>query len=284
MLARQSLEQKDVSCMNEADAVVSKPEPQRASLFEAVERPLPFSCAEGGSHRVRGGEPGVADRRQTFAPPALEPVCEDGGEPVGHLGRRRRRAGQRGDAGHRTVETMRMMGKVRAEADHHGIAGSFEQDAGELGPCAVLRRRPEPRLDPGFRRGGDQVVRPLDLDPGNEGAKDLVQSHCGDQRERGRRRIGGTQAHQSADVEVAGRREPGAALAALAAGLPVGAQPQAIRDAASGAGEQIVVGGAGLGDALDGGQWALGLAKVGAWRSDWSGWIDAAASLEIASR
>jgi hypothetical protein len=67
-------------------------------------------------------------------------------------------------------------------------------------------------------------------------------------------------AHQGADVEVAGRGDPQPPLPPLAAGLAVGAEPQALGGTGRGAGEEVVVGGAGLGDRFDARQWPLGLA------------------------
>jgi hypothetical protein len=87
-----------------------------------------------------------------------------------------------------------------------------------------------------------------------------VERHGGDQGQCRRGGIGGAHAHQGADVEIAGGRDPGPPLPPLAAGLAIGAQPQGFGGAGGGAGEQIVVGRAGFGDCFDSRQWPLGCA------------------------
>ena len=116
-----------------------------------------------------------------------------------------------------------------------------------------------------------------------EAARGLVQRDGGHESEARGGRIVRREAYQGARIEVSGRRDPGPPLPPLAARLPVGAEPQSLGCAAGGAGEEVVVGGAGLGDVLDR-QWALGLLKTGEWRSESCGAIDAAASLVIASK
>ena len=126
-----------------------------------------------------------------------------------------------------------MAGEVDAEADHHRVALPLEQDAGELGAV------------------DEQIVGPFDLRVGSMRCDRLAQRNSRDQSERGRRRVAGLEAHQRRSVEVAGRRDPRFALPPLAAGLPLGAQPQAFGGAVACESSDIVVGGARFGDGAD---------------------------------
>jgi hypothetical protein len=78
-----------------------------------------------------------------------------------------------------------------------------------------------------------------------------VKRDGGGQREGRRGRIAFAKPHQGAGVEIAGRREPFAPLAAAAAGLALGAKPQPLGDTLAGERGEVVVGRNRLGDGAD---------------------------------
>ena len=126
-----------------------------------------------------------------------------------------------------------MMREIDAEADDHRVILALEQDAGKLGAV------------------DQQVVRPFDPGLRRIGRHHLVQRDRGDQRQRRRGRIVRPQADEGAGIEIAGRRQPRPALPALAAGLPLGAQPVPSAAPSRASAAQIVIGRAGLGDRAD---------------------------------
>ena len=82
-------------------------------------------------------------------------------------------------------------------------------------------------------------------------AGDLVERNRGDESERRGRRVAGPEPDQGARMEIAGRGDPGPALASLAAGLPLRPQPDPFGGAEARQGGDVVVGRAGLGDRAD---------------------------------
>jgi hypothetical protein len=126
-----------------------------------------------------------------------------------------------------------MMREIDPEADNDGGALPLEQDSSKLGAV------------------DEQVVGPFDPGGGRMAPDGFVQGHGRDQSESRRGRIARLDANQSGCVEIAGGRLPGPALPALAAGLPVGAKPEAFRSAFARQRGDIVVGGTRLGDGAD---------------------------------
>jgi hypothetical protein len=79
----------------------------------------------------------------------------------------------------------------------------------------------------------------------------LVEGDGGDQRERRRGRVVGLEPDQGRGVEIARGRMPRPPLPPLAAGLPLGAQPNAFLGAIAGERGDVVIGGARLWDGAD---------------------------------
>ena len=228
-----TLDQEDVAGVDEAERPVGEAQPQRAAIVEALERPLALLGRQRRAERMRGLEPVAADRGESFAAPAVEPAREALGEVLQEDCRVRRGGAQRGEAGGGAVGEARRLGEIDAEADDDRLAFPLEQDAGELGAVR------------------DQVVRPFEAKTGRVGGSGVVQGDGGDQRQSRRGRIVGAKPHQGARMEVAGRRFPLPPLPPLAAGLALGAQPEALAGAFARQRGEIVVGGAGFGDRAD---------------------------------
>ena len=221
--------------MDDALGPVGQAKAERAGFVEAFEQAVAFAGCEGGADRMCPGEPGGADDGYALGPPTAEPAGEGVGERLKQSGRLRRGAGEGGEAGGGTRDVLRVVGDVDAEADDDRLPFPFEQDARQLG------------------RAGDEVIGPFDRGGrgGGEGFDRLVEGDSGDEGEGGRGRVARPEADEGAGVEVSGRRDPGPALPALAAGLALGAQPFAFRSAGAGKSGEIVVGRARLADAAD---------------------------------
>ena len=104
-----------------------------------------------------------------------------------------------------------MMCQIDSNADHDRMIGAFKQYASKLRPF------------------DEEIVRPFDQHLVNRKVSrdDLLERNSGDQRESRCGRIAGPQSNEGADIEIAFRRVPFAALTPLAASLTLRAQPQA---------------------------------------------------------
>jgi len=211
--------------VDDSDAAVGEAEAKRARFVEAVEAAFRVAGGKRGADRMGGGEPRGPDRRQAFAAPAAEPGFETGGKAP-RQGAGRDRVPEAGRAGG-------PLGEIDSEADDHPILLALEQDAGELGAVE------------------EQVVGPFDPHRRSVRSHRLVKGDGGDERERRRGRVAGLEADQGRDVEVAGGGVPRPALPALAAGLALGAQPEAFARAFARERGDVFVGGARLGDGAD---------------------------------
>ncbi len=114
-------------------------------------------------------------------------------------------------------------------------------------------------------------------------AKRLMERYGGDQGKGRRRRIGGPDPHERADVQIARRGRPDPALAPLAAALPLGAQPETLGRSGRGARDQVVIGRAGFGDRFDPGQWPPAMMAGACGTAGAGSAIDAAAALVTVS-
>lgn len=215
--------------MDDAKGSVSEAEAQSAGLVEAVEGALLAAGGQEGAEGMSGGEPGGADRGEPLGPPAREPGGEAGGEALDKGFRGHRRI----EAGRRAIETGGPVGEIDAEADDHRVVLALEQYAGELGAI------------------DEQVVGPFDPRARLMAGDRLVERDGGEQGQSRRGRVAGLEADQGRGVEVAGRRDPRPALPPFAAGLPLGAQPEALLRAVPRERGDVVIGRAGLGDGAD---------------------------------